>query len=67
MIIVLVDDECRVMNPNYRNSAAVYSTYFTGQFVSNFAGKPVTSDNLFNQFQLSGKSIQHVAHLRLHC
>ena len=44
----------RVMNPNYKNSAAVYSTYFTGQFVSNFAGKPIISDNLFNQFQLSG-------------
>ncbi|KYR01067.1 hypothetical protein DLAC_02161 [Tieghemostelium lacteum] len=50
----------RILNHGFKFSTAIYTTFFTGKIPTNYAGKPIRSDNIFYQFKKSGMKIHFV-------
>eukprot|EP01132_Coremiostelium_polycephalum_P005164 gene5164-6429_t len=50
----------RILNHGFKFSTAIYTSFFTGKIPTNYAGKPIQSDNLFYQMNRAGMNIHFV-------
>eukprot|EP01133_Synstelium_polycarpum_P020248 gene20248-24277_t len=50
----------RIMNHGFKFSTAIYTTFFTGKIPTNYAGRPIRSDNIFYQMKRANMAIRYI-------
>ncbi|KAF2073094.1 hypothetical protein CYY_005589 [Polysphondylium violaceum] len=50
----------RILNHGFKFSTAIYTSFFTGKIPTNYAGKPIHSDNIFYQMKNAGMKMHFV-------